>query len=49
MIRGKARTLRNGKVAARDTSIHSKINGSRNMIIEPGKMRGPPSVQNLHC
>jgi len=42
MIRGKARILRDGKVAARHTSIHSKINGSRKVIIDPGKMRGPP-------
>jgi len=34
MIRGKARTLRNGKVSARDTSIQCKINDSRKKIIE---------------
>jgi len=44
MIRGMARTLRDRKVASRESSIHCKINGSRKMIIDPGKMRGPPSA-----
>jgi len=42
MIREKARTLRDGKVTTRDTSINSKVNGSLKMIIDPEKMRGPP-------
>jgi len=40
LISGKFQTLRDGKVAARDTPVHCKINGSRKMIIYPAKMHG---------
>jgi len=41
---GNARTLRDGKVTARDTSIQFKINGSRKMIIDPGRDRLQPQI-----